>query len=320
LKKEDIFDEVAENLAGKFTFYKTVVDDGESKVVLRRTYFEHFDGPVRKVFKRKGWRKLEEWLQESTFHLFGRRETAKECKKVAHKAALFIKVKPENEEKIQELLFDWVSTNKNVQACFIKKKDQGYYGLGDDVEEGLVYVNLRHKKIERKYVLNLHKIKKIKHKKGYLDHKNMPGTIDEYLSQAEEGTWPRWRQTTITTISRKKLVTRLSARDFDKFILQKDNLVIVNYCNEYQPQCKKYKPIYEEIAKGVKAVFTDKKLYFGHMNPTNNEHDLTIKNQPHLVFYPDDRPLGISFDGDVNDYDDVIDFVEDYLPRRKDEL
>lgn len=94
-------------------------------------------------------------------------------------------------------------------------------------------------------------------------------------------------------------------------------MVLVNYCNSYSPGCKKYKSIFEELAEEVKYAFPGRNLKFGIMSPANNEHDLNVAKNPTLVFYPSHKQSKrVIFDGDAEDLDDLIDFIEDYLPRQ----
>jgi len=85
----------------------------------------------------------------------------------------------------------------------------------------------------------------------------------------------------------------------------------------YSPGCKKYKSIFEELAEEVKYAFPGRNLKFGIMSPANNEHDLNVAKNPTLVFYPSHKQSKrVIFDGDAEDLDDLIDFIEDYLPRQ----
>jgi len=326
-KKEKLFDRTCKRVKKQmkkmdksFECGKTRLKKGKSKVFFRRNKFEENDGPVELKYEGK-MAKLEGWALDNIFGQFGLFDTGFLLDR-GDKELFLIILKEKKYPFEVDGLGDFVTKMKQetgIQANMVESKLADRWGFPADKDLLYIYAIMK----ESKEGNDKHEPKD--YNRYILDPSESDADFDTFFKQARAGEWELYVKSQLPSdVTQDGLVVPLIGKTFEEVAFDESKDVLVEFYAPWCGHCKKFAPEYEKLAETVAKYYKKKNLLIAKCDATANDVPVEISGFPTIVMFPEGKDAKpVKYEGN-RDFDDLIDFIEEYSrsvkPEEKEEL
>jgi len=323
-KKEAAFEKAATRIQRTFEGYgdlditigKVTLKKGATRFVFRRNNFQEIDGPAELAYKGKV-SGLEDFVDQNMWPLVSPIGISSAVfMNPKAEAVLFIYADPETEdgrkfldEDSELLTVAKQLREEGIRTAWLQDSEKSIHSL--DTKPTYMYAiknpDSKGKMPFNKYIL--------------VPEEEAETSIAEFIAEAKAGTRSRHFKTEDVP-EQKGPIMELVGSTFEDQVYDTETDTLVEFYAPWCGHCKNYVPKYEKLARYVNRYYKGK-ITIAKINGADNEVDAPVSGFPTIVFYPGgasaEKKEFVKFEGNRDDQDEVIDFLEEYAASLNDD-